>query len=113
MFLTLSPDQRTADLEVYSWFFMSEYPQVVRLLTVVLHERAVRRISPGGLRAALPALGKVSRYESPEAWVVRVALNRAFSWRRREGRRRHLERVADGGEEPVGEPAVGRVDVLR
>jgi RNA polymerase sigma-70 factor (ECF subfamily) len=34
---------------------------------------------------------KVSRYDSPEAWVRRVALNCAFSWRRREGRRKERE----------------------
>jgi RNA polymerase sigma factor (sigma-70 family) len=107
-------DQRTADLEAFSWFFSSEYPQVVRLLTVVLHDRAIAEdLTQEAFVRLYQRWSKISRYESPEAWVRRVALNRAFSWRRREGKRGQLERAADPGAELAVEPEAWRVDVLR
>jgi RNA polymerase sigma-70 factor (ECF subfamily) len=110
----MGPDERTSDLEAYSWFFTSEYPQVVRLLTLVLNDRALAEdLAQEGFVRLYQNWSKVSRYESPEAWVRRVALNRAFSWRRREGKRRHLERVADAAGETAAEPTTVRVDVLR
>ena len=110
----MGSDERTKDLEAYSWFFTSEYPQVVRLLSLVVNDRGVaEELAQEGFIRLYQNWAKVSRYENPEAWVRRVALNRAFSWRRREGKRRHLERVADGGDRLVAEPATARVDVLR
>ncbi len=107
-------DQRTSDREAFSWFFTAEYPQVVRLLTVVMNDRALAEdLAQEAFVRLFQHWGKVSRYESPEAWVRRVALNRAFSWRRREGKRRHLERIADDTEDAAPEPLAGRVDVLR
>lgn len=106
-------DQRTSDREAFSWFFTVEFPQVVRMLTVVLNDRAAAEdLAQEAFVRLFQHWGKVSRYESPEAWVRRVALNRAFSWRRREGKRRNLERFADQTELVVVEPMAGRVDVL-
>jgi RNA polymerase sigma factor (sigma-70 family) len=110
----VSHDQRTSDLEAFSWFFTSEYPQVVRLLTIVLNDGAVAEdLTQEAFIRLHQHWGKVSRYDSPEAWVRRVALNRAFSWRRREGKRRGLERAAAAGDERTVEPMAWRVDVLR
>jgi RNA polymerase sigma-70 factor (ECF subfamily) len=87
---------------------------VVRVLTVVLSDRAVAEdLAQEAFVRLFQHWSKVSRYESPEAWVRRVALNRAFSWRRREGKRPHLERVADAREERVSEPSASHVEVLR
>ena len=110
----MGPDERTRDLEAYSWFFTSEYPHVVRLLTLVLDDRAMAEdLAQEAFVRLHQNWSKVSRYESPEGWVRRVALNRAFSWRRREGRRRHLERIADDRGGTAEGPTAGRVDVLR
>jgi RNA polymerase sigma-70 factor (ECF subfamily) len=96
----------TSDLESYTWFFTSEYPQVVRLLTVVLHDPgAAEDIAQDAFVRLHRHWGKVSRYDSPEAWVRRVALNCAFSWRRRERRRMEREvSAADGHLSPRRAP---------
>jgi RNA polymerase sigma factor (sigma-70 family) len=105
---------RTSDDESFSWFFTSEYPQVVRLLTVVLHDAAsAEDLTQDAFVRLHRHWAKVSRYESPEAWVRRVALNRAVSWRGREGRRRGLELAADPHREAEPVPTLDREDVLR
>lgn len=104
----------TSDVESFAWFFTAEYPQVVRLLTVVLHDGAAAEdLTQDAFVRLHHHWAKVSRYDSPEAWVRRVALNRAFSWRRREGRRHHLELAADPRREAVPEASSDREDVLR
>jgi RNA polymerase sigma-70 factor (ECF subfamily) len=81
--------------ESFAWFFTVEYPQVVRLLRVVLGDPGVAEdVAQEAFVRLDRHWERVSRYESPEAWVRRVALNRAFSWRRRELRRREGERAA-------------------
>ena len=40
-------------------------------------------------------MGQVSRYERPDAWVRRVAINLALSHAKREGRRRERETRAE------------------
>ena len=66
---------RTSDVESFAWFFTSEYPQVVRLLTVVLHDAAAAEdLAQDAFVRLYRHWAKVSRYESPEAWVRRVAL---------------------------------------
>src|SRR6476620_5842349 len=105
---------RTSDVESFAWFFTAEYPQVVRLLTIVLHDSATAEdLAQEAFVRLHRHWAKVSRYDSPEAWVRRVALNRAFSWRRREGRRRHLELAADPRREETHEASSDREDVLR
>lgn len=87
----LGPDQ-TSSGDDFGWFFAAEYPQVVRLLTVVLHDRACAEDLAQESFVRLHARwDKISRFDRPEAWVRRVALNLAFSWRRRELRRRERE----------------------
>jgi RNA polymerase sigma factor (sigma-70 family) len=105
---------RTNDDESFAWFFTSEYPQVVRLLTVVLHDAgSAEDLTQDAFVRLHLHWAKVSRYESPEAWVRRVALNRAFSWRRREGKRRGLELAADPRREAEPVSTSDREDVLR
>jgi RNA polymerase sigma-70 factor (ECF subfamily) len=109
----MGQDRRTADLEAFSWFFTSEYPQVVRLLTVVVNDHAAAAdLAQEAFVRLHRSWAKVSQFDSPEAWVRRVALNRAFSWRRREARRPHIELAAAPA--PEVDAATGeREDVLR
>jgi RNA polymerase sigma factor (sigma-70 family) len=76
----------------FAWFFTVEYPQVVRLLQVVLGDPAsAEDVAQEAFVRLHRHWDRIARYESPEAWVRRVALNQAFSWRRREQRRRERE----------------------
>jgi RNA polymerase sigma factor (sigma-70 family) len=110
----MGQERDASDLEAFSWFFASEYPQVVRLLTVVLHDAAsAEDLAQDAFVRLHRNWDKISHYDSPEAWVRRVALNRAFSWRRREGRRRHLEVAATPPAAVVDAPSSEREDVLR
>ncbi len=113
----MGQERRTAELEAFSWFFTSEYPQVVRLLTVVVHDSgAAEDLAQEAFVRLHRNWDKVSHFDSPEAWVRRVALNRAFSWRRREARRPHLELAAAAPTATSGgtsEPTADRADVLR
>ncbi len=109
----MSQEGRAAELEAFSWFFTSEYPQVVRLLRVVVRDGgAAEDLAQEAFVRLHRNWDKVSRYDSPEAWIRRVALNRAFSWRRREARRSHLELAAAPPSELDG-PTADRADVLR
>ena len=85
-------DQRDRDLEAFSWFFTTEYPQVVRLLRVVVQDAAAAEdLAQDAFVRLHRHWEKVSRYENPEAWIRRVALNRAFSHLRRDRLRRTVE----------------------
>ena len=110
----MGQERHATDLETFSWFFAAEYPQVVRLLAVVLHDGAVAEdLAQEAFVRLHRNSAMVSGYESPEAWVRRVALNRAFSWRRREGRRRHLEVAAWSPDDTSPGPSADRESVLR
>lgn len=100
-------------LESFTWFFTAEYPQVVRLLVAVVHDTAAAEdLAQDAFVRLHRSWEKVSRYDRPEAWVRRVALNLAFSWRRREGRRWGLEREATTSVVACAEPDPGdRADV--
>ncbi len=110
----VEPLVRSSDDESFAWFFTAEYPQVVRLLTVVLRDGAAAEdLAQEAFVRLHRHWTKVSRYEHPEAWVRRVALNRAFSWRRREGRRPGLELAAGLPRHAADATTSERVDVLR
>jgi RNA polymerase sigma factor (sigma-70 family) len=110
-------DQRDRDLEAFSWFFTTEYPQVVRLLRVVVQDAAAAEdLAQDAFVRLHRHWEKVSRYENPEAWIRRVALNRAFSQLRRDRLRRTVEvasvdRSAVSPDSAVA--ATSRADVLR
>jgi RNA polymerase sigma-70 factor (ECF subfamily) len=88
--------QAADEQAAFAWFFTAEYPQVVRLLAVVVRDGAAAEdLAQDAFVRLHRNWSRISSYDSPEAWVRRVALNLAFSWRRREGRRRHLERAGD------------------
>lgn len=96
-----------------TWFFTAEYPQVVRLLTVVVREPAAAEdLAQEAFIRLHRNWSRISRYESPEAWVRRVALNLAFSWRRRERRRPALEQTNEPLMKNPGREDL-RVDIRR
>jgi RNA polymerase sigma-70 factor (ECF subfamily) len=107
--------QRTSDLESFTWFFAAEYPHVVRLLSVVLHDPAAAEdVAQDAFVRLHRHWDQVSRYDAPEAWVRRVALNCAFSLRRREARRREREASAEELRPPdPASPGTDRADVIR
>jgi len=79
----------------FAWFFRAEYPRVVRTVALVLHNPAAAEdvAQEAFLRLHL-RWSKVYRYDRPDAWVRRVALNLAASHARREGRRARLEHLS-------------------
>lgn len=103
----------TDEEESFAWFFTAEYPHVVRLLSVVVRDRgAAEELAQEAFVRLHRHWTNVRRYESPEGWVRRVALNRAFSWRRREGRRPVLEVTAAIGPQAAYEPDTRHLEVL-
>jgi RNA polymerase sigma factor (sigma-70 family) len=82
---------------LYAWFFRAEYPQVVRTVSLVLRDAvAAEDVAQEAFLRLHLHWAKVYRYDRPDAWVRRVALNLAASRTRREGRRARLERLSGG-----------------
>lgn len=105
---------REDDEESFTWFFTAEYPQVVRLLTVVLPDAsAAEDVAQEAFLRLHRHWPRIAGYESPEAWVRRVALNQAFSWRRREWRRQEREGAAPTWSRPAPDVPDDAVAVLR
>ena len=89
--------------ESFAVFYRSFASSVTRAVAVTLgdDELAVDAVAEAMARA-WHRWSKVGRYDKPEAWVYRVAMNWAFSWRRR--RRRERERpIVFGAEQVVAE----------
>lgn len=79
----------------FVWFFRAEYPQVVRTVALVLREPfAAEDVAQEAFLRLHLHWPKVYRYDRPDAWVRRVALNLAASHARREGRRARLEHLS-------------------
>jgi RNA polymerase sigma factor (sigma-70 family) len=97
----------------FAWFFRAEYPQVVRTVSLVLREPAAAEdvAQEAFLRLHLH-WSKVFRYDRPDAWVRRVALNLAASHARREGRRARLEHLSVTASPAAGDagPSSGSAD---
>ena len=71
----------------FRWLFVIEYPAVVRAVYFVLHDHArAEEIAQDAFVQLLRHWEKVGRYESPEAWVRRVALRLAIRDVRRQRR---------------------------
>ena len=87
--------RRTEDEESFSWFFAGEYPQLVRTLSHLVRREDAEDISQEAFARLHQRWAKISRYERPDAWVRRVAINLALSHAKREGRRRERETRAE------------------
>ena len=95
----------------FSGFFAAEYPALVRTVTLVLHDRArAEEIAQDAFVQLLRHWSKVCRYESPGAWVRRVAIRLAVRDVRREQRLAQL-RPRSVDEAPAVNPSVD-VDLM-
>jgi RNA polymerase sigma-70 factor (ECF subfamily) len=97
-------DRAAADAEAFAWFFASEYPRVVRSLSHLVRREDAEDVAQEAFARLHQNWGKVSRYEQPDAWVRRVALNRATTLATREGKRYWREWRADLGPRDVDAP---------
>jgi RNA polymerase sigma-70 factor (ECF subfamily) len=87
--------QRTEDEESFLWFFAGEYPRLVRSLSHLVRREDAEDMSQEAFARLHQRWAKISRYERPDAWVRRVAINLALSHAKREGRRRERETRAE------------------
>jgi RNA polymerase sigma factor (sigma-70 family) len=100
---------REAEAE-YSWFYRGEYPNVVRTVFLILHDRPrAEDITQDAFVQLYVNWNKVSRYQRPDAWVRRVAIRMAIRHIKRERMRAMLERETRTSSMP---PMVD-VDLLR
>jgi RNA polymerase sigma-70 factor (ECF subfamily) len=94
-------------------FYEAHYPAITRLAAALVGRWDVaEELAQDAFLALYPRWDQISRYDAPDAWLRRVALNRAVSaLRRRAAERRansRLDRRVD-----VGELRVGDADVWR
>ncbi|HEY3014154.1 MAG TPA: sigma-70 family RNA polymerase sigma factor [Nocardioides sp.] len=101
-----SRDRADAGAEAFAWFFAAEYPRVVRSLSHLVRREDAEDVAQEAFARLHQHWAKVSRYERPDAWVRRVALNQATSLATREGKRYQRERRADLGARDVAAPVV-------
>ncbi len=79
--------------EEFQWLFGAEYPAVLRTTYLVLHDRQrAEEITQDAFVQLLRHWDKVRDYDSPQAWVRRVAIRLAVRDVRRERTRTRLTR---------------------
>ena len=83
------------DLLDFDGFFLRELPRLVALLTALTGQRAVaEELAQEALLRAHVRWNRISKYESPSAWVRRTALNLATNaWSRRRTEARLVNRL--------------------
>lgn len=104
----LAPDGDTRMGEDgFSAFYRDAWPGVARALAVALGDRDLAiEATDEAMARAYPRWKKLSSYDNPGAWVYRVGLNWARSYRRRLARRPPTDGRTDVDLPPVGDPAV-------
>lgn len=71
--------------EQFSWFFQSEYPQVVRTAYLVLQDaEGAKDVAQEAFVQTMRHWNKVKDYDKPEAWVRRVAIRMAVKIARKQ-----------------------------
>jgi DNA-directed RNA polymerase specialized sigma24 family protein len=91
----------------FSAFYRDAWPGVARALSVALGDRDLAvEATDEAMARAYPRWRKLSCYDNPGAWVYRVGLNWALSYRRRLARRPPPEGRSDAELPPVVDPAV-------
>lgn len=97
----------------YDGFFRAEYPRLVRMLQALSGDRQrAEDLAQEVLASAHADWTRVSRYDSPGAWVRRVALNRSLNAQRK--RRREaaaIERMSHADQ--MNEVELADADVWR
>ncbi len=93
--------------EDFRWLFVNDYPSVVRTTYLVLHDHArAEEIAQDAFVQLLRHWSKVSTYDSPSAWLRRVAIRLAVKESQRDQRRLVLTRRV---EETPSAPSTTRV----
>jgi RNA polymerase sigma factor (sigma-70 family) len=95
--------------EEFQWLFATEYAAVVRATYLVLHDHALaEEITQDAFVQVLRHWAKVRDYDSPGAWVRRVAIRLAIRQAHRERRRAVLTRSTTGQHtEPAADERAG------
>lgn len=90
-----------SDDDEYAWFFRAQYPTVLRTCRLIVRDRDhAEELAQDAFVQLYRHWAKVSRYESPEAWVRRVAIRMSVRFTRREWMRPRLERRAVTSRDP-------------
>jgi RNA polymerase sigma-70 factor (ECF subfamily) len=89
------PGRRRASAEPdgeFVRFFRAEYPEVIRSVYLIVHDREqARDIAQDAFAELFSRWRRITRYDRPDAWIRRVAIRMAVRALRRERRRSDLE----------------------
>lgn len=97
--------------EEFRWLFINDYPSVVRTTYLVLHDHArAEEIAQDAFVQLLRHWTKVCQYESPSAWLRRVAIRLAVKEAKRDQRRLVLARREHESPHPPTPSGVPEVD---
>ena len=78
----------------FDWWFRAAYPRIVRAVFVIIHDRGrAEEISQESFLELYRRWPALQHYERPDAWVRRVAVQRAVKHLRRERMRVERERL--------------------
>jgi len=86
-------------------FYRSDYPTVVRSLSITLGDVGLgREAADEAMTRAYANWSKISSYQNPAGWAYRVGLNWARSWHRRTSRRLPFRPVTSVELPPMADP---------
>ena len=81
-------DEAVSDRQSFEELWRREYPRVLRTAYLVTGDvQEAADVTQEAFVRAYERAGTVLELDKPGAWVQRVAVNLAISWRRRQGRR--------------------------
>lgn len=79
----------------FDWWFRAAYPRVARTAYLILHDAGLaEQVAQDAFLEMYRRWPTLRDYEHPDAWVRRVAVQRAVKLVRRERMRRERERLA-------------------
>jgi RNA polymerase sigma factor (sigma-70 family) len=91
----MSTRRAKLDYDQYSELFAATYPQVVRTVWFVVHDRGMaEEIAQDAFAELYRGWSRLRTYDRPELWVRRVAIRRAQREASRQARRVVLEQAA-------------------
>jgi len=89
----------------FDTFYRSDYPTVVRSLSITLGDAGLgREAADEAMTRAYANWSKISAYNNPAGWAYRVGLNWARSWHRRTSRRLPFRPVTSVELPPMADP---------
>lgn len=101
---------RTAARDEFDWWYRAAYPRVARTVLLIVHDRGrAEEVTQDAFVQLLRHWDTVGGYESPDAWVRRVAIRLAVRHVRRERMRAVREPLAaETSERPLPDPDLTR-----